>query len=106
MNDFKVIYKILKVLEESLDYDELDMERLSPEALGITETHLKGLFRIMQQKGLIEGVSVRKYVNSRNSTVLIDPYHLCITMEGMEYLRENSLMKKCANLAKGIAEII
>ena len=106
MNDFKIIYKILKILQESLDYEELDMDRLSAEALGISEPHRKGLFRMLYQDGLIEGVTIKHYTNSRSSTVLINSYRLCITMKGLEYLKENSMMKKCADLAKGIAEIL
>ena len=30
----KLIYKILKILENSMDYSVLDVDRLSPEALG------------------------------------------------------------------------
>ena len=30
----KLIYKILKILEKSMDYSEFDVDRLSPEALG------------------------------------------------------------------------
>lgn len=106
MNDFKVIYKILKILQESLEYEELDMDRLSAEALGVTETYRKGLFRMLYQDGLIDGVTIKHYINSGSQTILINPYRLCITMKGLEYLRENSMMKKCANLAKGIAEIL
>ena len=37
MNNFTVIYKILKALEESMDYEELDDNLISPEVLGITK---------------------------------------------------------------------
>jgi hypothetical protein len=30
----KLIYKILKILEQSMDYPEFDVDRLSPETLG------------------------------------------------------------------------
>ena len=37
MNNFTVIYKILKALEESMDYEEFDDNLISPEVLGITK---------------------------------------------------------------------
>ena len=106
MNNFKIIYKILKILEESLDYEELDMDRLSAEALEITPERRLGLFGMMQREGLIDGVQIKYYANSRKPTTLINPYQLRITLKGIEFLKENSMMQKCANIANGIAEII
>lgn len=106
MNNFKIIYKVLKILEESLDYEELDMDRLSAEALEITQERRLGLFGLMQREGLVEGVHIKHYANSRRPTTLVNPYQLRITLKGIEFLKENSMMQKCANIAKGIAEII
>jgi len=32
----KLIYKILKILERSMDYPEFDINRLDPEVLGVS----------------------------------------------------------------------
>lgn len=37
MNNFNIIYKILKYLETAMDYDEVDMDFISPERLGISQ---------------------------------------------------------------------
>ena len=37
MNNFNIIYKILKTLEVAMDYDEFDLEQISPEALKISQ---------------------------------------------------------------------
>lgn len=36
MDNFTIIYKILKELEKALDYDEFDVSRISSERLGIS----------------------------------------------------------------------
>lgn len=33
MDDFKVIYRILKTIYDAMDYDEFDFNTISPEAL-------------------------------------------------------------------------
>ena len=40
MDNFKVIYKILKLLEAAMDYDEFDRSQLIPEYFGISENRL------------------------------------------------------------------
>ena len=37
MDNFRIIYKILKALETAMDYDEFDMNRISAEALTISQ---------------------------------------------------------------------
>lgn len=79
MDNFKTIYKILKILEKSMNVEEFDNEQLSAEALNID-------------------------MNSTYPQVkLIRPE---ITIKDLEYLNENSLMKKAADAAKGIIDII
>ena len=81
MDNFKVIYKILKLLEEAMDQDEFDINLLSPDLLGVTENHRNGL----------SGVKLSKPA---------------ITLKGLQYLEENSMMKKVSGILKGIKETI
>ncbi len=37
MDNIAIIYKILKALEESMDYEDFDPRRISAEHLGISE---------------------------------------------------------------------
>lgn len=101
----KLIYKILKILENSMDYPELDVDRLSPEALGTSLNRRNAILEMLLKKGYIDGITVKKYVDEEYSTIL-KLENIKITVDGLEYLEDNSLMKKAANLAKGIAEII
>ena len=105
MDNFVVIYKILKALEASMDFDEFDIRLISPERLGITKERRDKLLIQMQKEGYISGISVVQYVNLASPSVDI-PNSISITIKGLENLAENSLMKKAANLAKGVAEIL
>lgn len=102
MEEFRLIYKILKALKECMDYEEIDPDRFTAEALGITEEKRNALFALLQKEGLIEGVTVREYINSPGRTVIINPSKLSITLKGLQYLEDNSMMKKASNIAKGI----
>lgn len=105
MDNFVVIYRILKALEASMDFEEFDERLISPERLGITKERRDKLLIQMQKEGYISGISVVQYVNLASPSVDI-PNSISITIKGLEYLAENSLMTKAANLAKGVAEIL
>lgn len=88
-----------------MDYPEFDVDRLSPEALGISASRRDALLEMLLKKGYIDGIEVKKYIGDKYNTV-IGIENIKITIDGLEYLEDNSLMKKAANLAKGIAEIV
>ena len=51
MNNFTVIYKILRYLEASLDAEEFDDEAISAEKLKITQERWEQLLIMMQDEG-------------------------------------------------------
>ena len=102
MDNFTIIYKILKALEKALDFDELDKEALSPEALGITPQRWVGLLEMLFNDGYIDGLTIIQNIGGRS--LRID--RLRITLKGLEYLSDNSLMAKAARLAKGIKDVL
>lgn len=55
MDNFKIIYKILHILEQALDLDEFDRELISAEALGISENRCKVILGMLMDEGYIEG---------------------------------------------------
>lgn len=97
VNNFNIIYKILKALEQVIDYDEFDMDFVSAEHLKITENRLLRIWEMLYKAGYVEGVSV-KYGAQGN--VVISVNNPRITLKGLEYLNENSFMKKAANTLK------
>ena len=103
MNNFTVIYKILSALEKSMDFENFDAEQISPEKLGITKERRDKLLVEMQREGYITGIAIKKWISSPAHIELDSP---CITIKGLEYLAENSMMKKACATLKGIAELI
>lgn len=103
--DFRTIYKILSILQKSMDYEVVDIRRLSADNLGITEPKRKALLGMLLKNGYVEGFQVIQYIG--DSTPSIEGLEgIQITLKGLEYLEENSLMQKAARLAKGIAEVL
>lgn len=105
MDNFKVIYKILKALEKSMDHDEFNEELISSKRLGVSDNRRDKLLIQLQKNGYIEGINIRKYVDEPDEEI-IPPFEPAITIKGLEYLSENTMMKKVAKMAKGIADIV
>ena len=101
--NFNIIYRILKTLRNAMSYSEFDMDFISPETLGIGQEQWTAIMEMLVSNGLIEGVSVKR---GAQDDAILSVSRPRITLKGLEYLSENSLMQKAANLAKGIKEII
>lgn len=103
MDNFRVIYRILRYLEKAMDYDEPDMTCISAEALKLTDHRWLMVMEMLSKEGYIDGLSVQRGIDG---SVVISSSTPRITLKGLEYLQENSLMNKAAELAKGVADII
>ena len=103
MNNFKVIYRILKYLEKAMDYDEVDIDFISAETLGLTKQRWTAIMEMLEKEGYITGVSVKR---SAHGEILLSVSGIRITLKGLGYMQENSLMQKAANIAKGVVDII
>lgn len=105
MNNFNAIYKILQHLERMLDYEQPDMSAITPEALKLTENRYNALMAMLVANGYIEGAVIKKYADETICRVVsID--NTRITLKGLEYLCENSTMRKIAQGLTGMADII
>lgn len=101
----KLIYKILKNLRDSMSADEFDEQRIAPERLGTDKNTRDAILVQLLHAGYIEGLQETQYIGDTKPT-LTDLQYTKITLAGLEYLEENSLMQKAARLAKGITEVI
>lgn len=99
MDSLKAVYKILKVLESAMDYEEFDSDLISPETLGITKERRDNLLIDMQEKGYIKGLNIKKYI--RGGAVIIPPINPEITIDGIDFLHNNSTMKKIGDALQG-----
>ena len=101
MDNFRIIYRILRYLEKAMDYDEVDLAPISAEALGLTQQRWIAIMEMMTDEGYVAGIKVQRSLNGSATVSCSSPR---ITLKGLEYLQENSLMQKAANLAKGIID--
>lgn len=105
MDNFTIIYKILKALEKAMDYDEFNAAQISNQRLGISFQRWEKIMIMLAQSGYINGVIYDQTLEAY-SPKLVQPIQPVITLKGLEYLADNTLMKKAANIAKGIKETI
>lgn len=104
MDHFKIIYRILKYLEKAMAVEEPDFLPIMAKGLKIPECQWLRLMKMLLDEGYIKGVLIQRDLSG--SWMLSEPFTPEITLKGLEHLQENSFMKKAADLAKGIAEIL
>lgn len=105
MDDFQVIYRILRHLRKAMDFDEVDMAMVSHNALGITKQRWNKLLIQLYKNDYIENIRLQQWINE-DEMHIIEPIEPSITLKGLEYLKENTMMKKAYNVAKGIKDLI
>ncbi len=105
MDNFAVIYKILRALEKSMDFEEFDNSSITPEALGVTIERRNKLLIEMQRSGYISGLVTFSSLGHQNPCIK-EPLNINITLKGLEYLENNTMMKKAANFLKGIKDTV
>lgn len=99
MEQFRIIYRILKVLQQAMDAEAPDCETISAKTLGISMPMWINIMCMLVQGGYISGVKVVEYDGGGLPIVYMT--RPMITLKGLAYLEENSMMRKAANLAKG-----
>ncbi len=104
MDNFKVIYKILRELENNMGNENFSVYSISAEKMGISFQKWEQLLILMQDEGYIKGLSISSDLESsfRHITEPIKPN---ITMKGLEYLAENSFMAKAKEALRMVGEI-
>lgn len=103
MDNIRIIYRILKILETSMNSEEFDERYLSPTTLHITEQRLLSILRMLLMAGLIEGIAID--VDSAGH-FMVSKGRPRLTLRGLEYLNENSLMQRAMRMAKGIEDSV
>lgn len=102
-DNFKFIYNILRALEAAMDYPEFDISQISAEKLGISRERWARYLEMMSSAEYIKGI--RAYTNVAGD-IEIDNNGIRITLKGLEYLSENSIMQRMYKAAKGIKDLL
>lgn len=100
---FRNVYLILKVLYHyKKEHKRVDLEEISPEVLEINEGYRNDILEEMLEEGYIKGFKVKSYICGKAFTGL---ENIDITPKGIEYLQDNSKMKKMGDILKSVKEI-
>lgn len=104
LEDFKAMYRILSYLHKRIDTPYATYQDILKLNLQISENRLQKLLREMQTNGYISGLVWAKNMSSA-MPMLCDGCIVEITLKGMEYLEENSIMRKAKEAICGIAGV-
>lgn len=100
---FTVIYKILSALEANMDTGQpIDNKLWNAQALGISEQKFAAYLEMLSDSGYIKGVEFKSYIR----TPVLCYENAKITLKGLEYLAENTLMQRAYKAVKGITDLI
>lgn len=105
MKDFQIIYKILSILDRHKGDESFDYAQISAEAMKTEYNDWEQLMIEMQENGFIKGLVYGKNINDKFMH-LREPICPSITLKGMEYLSENSMMAKAKKALEKIADIV
>lgn len=82
-SNFKIIYKILSILEKSMSYDEFDTNKISYQKLDISKALWIRIMVMLKENGYIKGVVVTETLNSQLPDVELG--NVEITLKGLVY---------------------
>lgn len=96
----RVACKILKYLNDCYENGlDASVDSLNANMLGISDRQLYETMKMLSDDGYVKGIEFMDVIPPENS-VLNHPRNWHITSQGIEYLEENSLMKKAYKIAK------
>ena len=103
VDNFKAVFIILSSLERAMDCPELDVDSISAERLGVSDERWYRYIEMMQDVGYIKGASFSRDITGR---VDVDCDNMRITLKGLEFLQENSIMQRMYKALKGVTDLI
>ena len=102
-DNFKIIYKILSQLEKDMDKSNVNLDAISYDVLCITENRWLNIIEMLYRDGYIIGVTINKDMDGFRNYNCED---MTITIKGLEFLKNNSLMKKAYDTVRGLTNLI
>lgn len=102
MDNFTIIYKILSALDKAMDYPDFDISQIDANVLKVSEERWGRYMEMLVDNGFVKGVRVFKNICGETQ---VEDSGIRITLKGLEYLTENSMMKRVYKAVKGIKEI-
>ena len=108
MDYMKLLYRILKQASLAMETEEIPAasEVYLPDIMKGTEREIESMIYKAYQEGFIEGIHAVEIDGMSKPKVLMQDSYISITIKGLEYLADNSMMKKAERLIKGIKDMI
>ena len=110
---FAVMGRILRYIDKEMDSDSFDYEHFTAERFGISRNRFARLISMMIQEGLVAGLSVTDFGERDRE----DPFgeecerfsikadNPMLTVKGIRFQAENTVLMKVLNAAKTVGEI-
>lgn len=105
MKTSDVIIRILEELDLKLDDNNPDFSNIKAESLGISQNRWSFILEMMQDSGLIKGVTFTRGGNNR-APLMTHIDNMKITLRGILYLEENTTINKVIKAAKLLKDTI
>lgn len=105
MDNFKLIYKILKILDKYKGREDFDPSLVSAQALHSDFACWESIMIELQNEGYIRGL-VCTQTQANMYSHIVEPIHPAITLKGMKYLAENGMMAKAKEALKLVGDIL
>ena len=104
-NYFNVAYKILLYLKYCYENGtDVNPDVLSPDNIGISEKQFILTLQMLLEDGYIKGVSLSPTIQGQ--TIINNIQDTYATSAGLQYLVENSMMRKVYNVSKEVRDWI
>ncbi|MBQ7314927.1 MAG: hypothetical protein IJW83_02870 [Clostridia bacterium] len=103
---FKIVYALLTELYAcKKEGCKVNPQDISPERFGINEGYLLDILAELLNEGYIKGILMRK-TKGTGSYCVGGLEDIDITMKGIEYLQDNSMMNKVRNILQELKNLI
>lgn len=105
MKDFKIIYKILRLLDKHKGDESFDYQLISASAMKVSFAEWEQLLIELQVNGYIRGLVFTQTLSDKFPHI-VEPIRPQITLYGMEFLAENGMMAKAKELLELAGDFI
>lgn len=105
MGNFNIIYKILKILENSMGDEKFSVEAISAKQMKISYERWEQLMIMLADEGYISGVVTTQSLSDKFRHIA-HPINPSITIKGLAYLADNNMMARAKEALKMVGEIL
>lgn len=104
MNEFIIIYRILKRLEDAMETDNFDTNSISYEELGVNKILWGNVIELLVENEYVKGIGIFFDNDAFHDGVekYVDISRARITLKGLEYLHENRTIDRARTMC-GVA---